>query len=92
MEEAITIQVNEIIKRMTCQKGFRCAESGFKNLCKAKDIGLKRHLQCLELSPSLCEYSLALEKKYFCACPLRVYLTKKLQDHPPKNELKQMTR
>lgn len=91
MQDEITAHVNEIMKRMTCQKGFQCAESGFSKLCRAQDIGLKRHLLCLDLSPSLCEYSIALEKKYFCACPLRVYLTKKLQNHPQK-ELQQVTR
>ena len=92
MEEAITRQVNEIMKRMTCRKGFKCAASGFENLCRAKDIGLKRHLQCLELFPSLCEYSLALENKYFCACPLRVYLTKKIELHPEQEKLNQVSR
>ncbi len=86
MDEAITRQVNEIMKRMTCRKGFKCAASGFENLCRAKDIGLKRHLQCLELMPSLCEYSLELDKKFFCACPLRIYLTKKLHIQSPEKK------
>ena len=64
---------------MKCSKGFLCAESGFKKLCKAKDVGLKRHLLCLERGVVSCELSLFVEKKYYCTCPLRVYLARNLQ-------------
>jgi hypothetical protein len=79
MEKQILQQVDEIRKRMKCSKGFYCAESGFEKLCKAKDIGLKNHLLCLENASAACDFSLLLEKEYYCACPLRVYLTKNLQ-------------
>ena len=79
MEKQILQQVDEIRKRMKSSKGFHCAESGFENLCKARDIGLKRHLLCLENASASCDFSLFLDRKYYCACPLRVYLTKNLQ-------------
>ena len=79
MEKAILQQIEEIRKRMKCSKGFQCAESGFEKLCKAKDVGLKHHLLCQENASAVCDFSLLLEKKYYCACPLRVYLTKNLQ-------------
>jgi len=79
MKKALLQQVNEIRKRMKCRKGFQCAESGFKKLCKAKDVGLKRHLLCLENGAASCDFSLFVEKKHYCACPLRVYLTQNLQ-------------
>ena len=79
MEKQILQQVDEIRKRMKCSKGFYCAESGFEKLCKAIDIGLKRHLLCLENASAACDFSLLLDRKYYCACPLRVYLTKNLQ-------------
>jgi hypothetical protein len=79
MEKSVLLQVNEIRKRMNCRKGFQCAESGFKKLCKAKDVGLKRHLLCLESGSASCDFSLFVENKYYCACPLRVYLTQNLQ-------------
>jgi hypothetical protein len=79
MEKAILQQIDEIRKRMKCNKGFQCAESGFEKLCKAKDVGLKLHLLCLEETSALCDFSLLLEDKYYCGCPLRVYLTKNLQ-------------
>ena len=83
MEKAILQQVDEIRKRMKCSKEFQCAESGFKKLCRAKDVGLKLHLLCLEETSASCDFSLQLEEKYYCGCPLRVYLTKSLK----KNEM-----
>lgn len=79
METAILLQIDEIRKRMKCSKDFQCAASGFNKLCRAKDIGLSRHLLCLEYAPSLCDFSLLLDKEYYCACPLRVFLAKKMK-------------
>jgi hypothetical protein len=79
MEKAVLQQVSEIRKRMKCCKAFQCAESGFKRLCQAKDVGLRRHLLCLEIGAASCDFSLFVEKKYYCACPLRVYLIRNLQ-------------
>lgn len=79
MEKIMLQEIDEIRKRMQCSKGFLCAESGFKKLCKAKDVGLKRHLLCLEHAPSLCDFALLFDRKYYCACPLRVYLIKNLK-------------
>jgi hypothetical protein len=79
MEKRILQEINEIRKRMQCSKGFLCAESGYAQLCKAKDIGLKRHLLCQEHDQTSCDFSLLFDQKYYCGCPLRVYLKKKLQ-------------
>jgi len=79
MKKEILQQVNEIKKRMQCRKGFVCAESGFEKLCRAKDVGLKRHLLCLENAPSQCDFALHFDNKYYCGCPLRVYLGKSLK-------------
>ena len=84
MKQAIQQQIDEIRERMKCSKEFQCAESGFKKLCRAKDVGLKLHLLCLEEKSSLCDFALQLEEKYYCGCPLRVYLTKSLK----KDEMK----
>lgn len=78
MAEMILQEINEIKKRMQCSKGFLCAKSGFSNLCRAKDVGLDHHLLCLEYAPSLCDFALLSDRKYFCTCPLRVFLTKNL--------------
>lgn len=77
MEEEVRKKIEEIIGQMRCPKNFRCAESDFENLCKAEDIGMDRHLLCLDNTPSRCLFSLVFDKHY-CACPLRIYLAKHL--------------
>ena len=73
-------QIEEIIGQMSCPKGFKCAESGFRDLCKAEDVGLERHLLCLDGDAFKCEFSLVLNRQYFCICPLRVYLAKHVEE------------
>lgn len=82
MEEKIRKKVESIIGQMSCPKDFKCAKSDFKYLCLAKDIGLKSHLLCLERAPFKCHFSLEMEKKYYCACPLRIYLAQHYENSP----------
>ncbi len=72
-------RIEEIIGKMTCPKGFRCAESGFENLCKARDFGVESYLDCLDENRSLCRFALPFADIYLCQCPLRVFLAKKLR-------------
>ena len=72
-------RIEEIIGKMVCPKGFRCAESGFENLCKARDFGVESYLDCLDENRSLCRFALPFADIYLCQCPLRVFLAKKLR-------------
>jgi len=72
-------EIEEIIGRMDCPKHFKCYTSGLKILCKAKDIGLESHLDCLEERPLECPFSVSFGGSYYCSCPLRVYIAKKLK-------------
>jgi len=72
-------EVEEIINGVKCPKDFICYKSGFENLCKAKDIGLKSFLECLEEQPRYCKFSFGFGDSFFCDCPLRVYIGKKLR-------------
>lgn len=71
-------KIEEIMAGMQCSMNFKCAESGFKHLCSAKDMGLKSYLYCLEENPSACPFALSFGYTHYCECPLRVYLAKKL--------------
>ncbi len=82
MKEETKKKIEEIIGQMSCPKDFKCAKSGFKQLCMAKDVGLKSHLLCIEKAPFECNFSLILDEDYYCACPLRVYLAQHLQNSP----------
>lgn len=75
----ISKRMEEIKSEMECPKNFKCYEMSFENLCKAKDIGLKTYLECLEEKPQECKFSMSFGYSYFCQCPLRVYISKKLR-------------
>jgi len=72
-------KIDEIIGGMKCPKGFKCYINGFKNLCKAEDIGKKNILVCLDENPEECVFSMPIGSKNYCQCPLRVYLAKELK-------------
>jgi hypothetical protein len=72
-------KIEEILAGLQCPKNFKCADGGFERLCKARDIGLKNYLDCLEGNPSACSFALSFGYGYLCCCPLRVYLSKELK-------------
>ena len=79
MNEEEKKKIEEIIDGLKCPKDFRCAQSGFERLCEARDIGLQSSLDCLEEKPATYKFALSFGDGYFCQCPLRVYLAKKLK-------------
>jgi len=72
-------KIEEIVAGMKCPRNFRCAESGFEAVCKAKDFGIESFLECFEPDPSDCPFAFPFGNRYFCHCPLRVYLAKRLR-------------
>jgi hypothetical protein len=72
-------EIENIIGQMRCPKDFVCYKSGLEVLCKAQDVGMESHLVCLEGHPRKCKFSVAFRSSYFCICPLRVYIAKKLK-------------
>ena len=74
MTDDIDIEIEEIIGKMKCPNNFRCYKSGFKELCRARDIGIENYLECLENDPQDCQFSIVYGIYYFCKCPLRYYL------------------
>jgi len=79
MQKAIQEQIEKIINGLKCPKGFECYKSGFKNLGRAKDIGLESFVACLRNDPQDCKFSLQFGGIFFCQCPLRIYIAKKLK-------------
>ena len=51
MKEEDKKKIQEIMSVLKCEKNFKCADSGFEILCKAKDIGVDNYLECLESDP-----------------------------------------
>lgn len=79
MERDLEKEIEEIISEFNCPKNFRCYESGFEALCRARDIGMEKFLECLEEEPDKCQFSYPDGERHFCFCPLRVYIAKKLK-------------
>jgi hypothetical protein len=79
MDEKTKKELQEIIGEMQCPKDFNCYKSGLKVLCKAKDIGLDSYLECMEVYPQKCPFSVPFGYSHLCKCPLRVYIAKKLK-------------
>ncbi len=79
MEEDHKEEIEKIIDSLKCSRGFQCYRSGFKSLCKAKDVGLESFLLCLEDAPQECRFSRPFGEAFFCKCPLRIYIAKELR-------------
>jgi len=72
-------KLEEIIDGLQCPINFRCYRSKYKDICNAKDIGMESFLVCLEKNPSKCKFSFSFGFKYFCKCPLRIFIAKELK-------------
>ncbi|MFC1552721.1 hypothetical protein ACFL6P_09200 [Candidatus Latescibacterota bacterium] len=79
MEKDVAEQINEIIGKMMCPKDFNCVESGFARLCKAKNLGDENLLVCLDPDLLDCVFTMSFGNSYYCQCPLRKYIKKKLR-------------
>lgn len=71
-------EIEQIMSQFKCPKDFGCYKSGFKVLCKAKDIGIESFLECLEEHPRSCRFSLPFDTGHLCECPIRIYISKYL--------------
>ncbi len=60
-------------------KGCRQPKQGFENICKAEDIELEGFVKCLTGNPLRCHLSVGFLHSWYCACPLGVYIAKKLK-------------
>jgi len=72
-------EIEEIMKGMQCPEDFSCYRTGFKDVCRAKDFGIEAILECLEEDPEECSFSYSYGHLYFCKCPLRNFVARKLE-------------
>ena len=78
MKQDLEKQLREAIGDLKCPKDFKCCTEALENLCKARDIGLESYLECLEENAFACPFSVHFGYVYYCECPLRIYIAKKL--------------
>ena len=64
----------KFLSGLRCPNGFRCTDSRLEQLCRAKDIGLERFLECLE-TEERCTFSFTMGRSpLLCRCPVRMHL------------------
>ena len=78
MEKDYKKELEKIVGGIACPKNFRCYKSEFRNLCKAKLIEGESLIVCLEENPPECIFSYSYAIRYYCQCPLRDYIARKL--------------
>ena len=71
-------EIERIMGSMKCLKGFICYTSGFKDLCKVKNLGEGKVIECLPENQGPCTYRFTFTGKIFCKCPLRHYIARNL--------------
>jgi hypothetical protein len=79
MEKVIIQQIEEAMPGLRRLEDCKCYKPGFGFTCKAKDVGLDEYVVCLERDACRCPYSLSYGHSYYCTCPARVHLVKKLK-------------
>lgn len=79
MEQDLERKLKETIGDLKCPKDFQCCTQGLEKLCQAEDIGMETFLKCLEEHPLDCIFAFPFGDSYFCSCPLRVHIAKKLK-------------
>ena len=78
MDQELRKQIEEIVEDMDCSKEFECCEGNFTNVCRAKDIGIDSFLECLEENTHECEFTMPFGDAFFCKCPVRMAIARKL--------------
>jgi hypothetical protein len=68
----------KLLAGLQCSKGVRCADSGLEHLCRARQIGRAKVLECLETDEA-CKFSFRMgHSPLLCVCPVRMHLYKQL--------------
>ncbi len=70
-------KIKELLK--DCTSDCKCYFQGIEKPCKARDIGLKSFIECLEEKPFNCASLIPFGDSCYCACAPRVYMAKELK-------------
>jgi len=86
IEEEHKRKIEEIKSQMKCRKDFECCNNGFQQFCKVNLVAGGRLVECApsnyedsEAKQPDCQFALPFGySTFFCTCPLRTYVAKKL--------------
>ena len=83
MEQQDIEKIRELTEHFKCPRDFKCIKENLENLCKVADIGLDDVVECVGIDQSNCAHEcpfrMSYGHAYYCACPLRVYISKRLR-------------
>jgi hypothetical protein len=77
MERAHMQRSEELIEYRP--EGCKWYKPGLGFTCAVKDNGLESFVECLEVDSYMCRFSVFYGYSYYCSCPARVYMAKKLK-------------
>jgi len=82
VKQADIDKIEEIIDGLQCPKDFKCYKNGFEGICQVKDVGLDSIVECIETTENQCgnncTFHISYGHSYYCSCPLRVFIAKRL--------------
>ena len=79
MEEVLKRKIKKIISENRCPNDLECYKSGFARVSKVRYKRPELYLECLEKDSQKCKLSLHRGNRFFCQCPIRVYIFKVLK-------------
>jgi hypothetical protein len=73
--------IETIILRMECKRHFECYKSEFEKYYQSSLIANKKlpggcGVECVRPEQKRCKFNSSVGAKFFCTCPLRVYVAK----------------
>lgn len=71
-------KIKELLGKIECPSDFKCAASGFRYMCEAKNNEARCEILCLADDPEQCVFSEPFGDDFRCECPLRRYVCEKL--------------
>ncbi|MFO7967702.1 MAG: hypothetical protein R6U44_08905 [Archaeoglobaceae archaeon] len=77
-------EIEKIMENIDCPRDFECYKANFENLCVSKDfLGIENYVECgcdsCPHSPANCKFGFDFGMSYFCKCPLRVFVAKRMK-------------
>ena len=79
LSKDITSEIDQLIGTFECSKDYSCYKLNFEELCEAVIFGDGVMIECVDKQASDCQFSSPFGEGYFCSCPIRAYVAKKLK-------------
>ena len=78
LSQETILEIEQLIATFKCPLDYKCYKSNFEEICDAVIIGNGELVECVDNNASNCQLSSPFGEGYFCSCPLRAYIARKL--------------